>query len=306
MVDQHAKQAMASSGGTLSASSAVGSARQVVETILGLKSGESATIPRFDATAITVAPAAAQIALILGGMDTLGNTLYPSTPDVISTALALDISDGILDGKQFSSNLTMSGTPIPTDLGTAKLISSSLSYASAYVSGVVPAYAAAVVPTYTSSAIPVYVAKTIPAYQAGTIATYKANTAPITASTSRPSSIGPYSCPGATISADYKCSDGTIAVYTAKTIESYHANLITSYESAVIGSDVATGTIPVYTSVSDVHLFTPAERAAMNAASTVLPAGWSVPQGGLTQAQVDAYGMLNHNLQVWYSGDPFR
>jgi len=89
-------------------------------------------------------------------------------------------------------------------------------------------------------------------------------------------------------------------------IPPYQANLITAYESAVVGPDVANGTIPVYTSVSDIHVFTAAERAAMNAASSALPAGWNVPQGGLTQAQVDAYGVLNHNVQVWYSGDPFR
>jgi hypothetical protein len=44
----------------------------------------------------------------------------------------------------------------------------------------------------------------------------------------------------------------------------------------------------------------------MSANSNNLPAGWTIPQGPLTEAQVDAYGVLNHNIQVWYSGNPFR
>jgi hypothetical protein len=132
----------------------------------------------------------------------------------------------------------------------------------------------------------------------------------MTANTRGPSSIGQYSClGGATISMQNGrpvCSDGSIAMFTAQTILPYTAGLVTPYESAVVGADVSTGTIPVYTSVTDVHVFTPAERAAMSSNSSNLPAGWQIPQGGLTQAQVDAYGVLNHNIQVWYSGDPFR
>jgi hypothetical protein len=82
--------------------------------------------------------------------------------------------------------------------------------------------------------------------------------------------------------------------------------MVTPYESAVVGHDVVPGTLPVYTSVTDVHVFTQAERAAMNASSTNYPNGGSNAQGPLTQAQVDAYAILSDNMQVWYSGNPFR
>jgi hypothetical protein len=132
----------------------------------------------------------------------------------------------------------------------------------------------------------------------------------MTPNTRGPSAIGAYSCTAdATISYEggtYSCSDGSIPLVTAQPIEPYTPGLVTQYESAVVGQDVAIGSVPVYTSVTDLHVFTQAERAAMSASSTNYPNGGSNAQGALTQAQIDAYAILNHNIQVWYSGNPFR
>jgi hypothetical protein len=285
-------------------------AAQTVETIFGLRPGSSSAVPRFDAAAITQAPAAAQVGLLIGALQSLGAVNYPDFPEVAEFALSVDLSDGVFDGKKGSATITVSGVPMAVDLGTAKLIGSSLSYASAYAAGVLPAAAAAVSPTYTSRTIPVYVAQTIPPYRAGAAPTYTANPSPITPDTRGPSSVGGYSCSnGATISfpnGRATCSDGSIAIFTAPSLQPYTPGLVTSYESAVVGPDVSTGTIPVYTSVSDIHVFTAGERSVMSSNARNFPAGWTIPQGPLTQAQVDAYSVLNHNIQVWYSGDPFR
>jgi hypothetical protein len=285
-------------------------AARTVETIFGLQAGASSAVPRFDADAITQAPAASQVALVVGALESLGAANYPAFPEIAAVALSVDLADGVFDGRRGNATITVSGVPMATDLGTAKLVSSALTYASAYAGGVLPAAAATITPTYTSRAIPAYVAQTIPPYRAGVTAAYTANPAPMTPDTRGPSSAAGYSCSnGATLSfpnGRATCSDGSIAIFTAPTIQPYTPGLVTPFESAVVGSDVSTGTIPVYTSVSDIHVFTPAERAAMMANSSNLPAGWTIPQGPLTEAQVDAYGVLNHNIQVWYSGNPFR
>lgn len=310
MVAAMAKRTLANAAGTGRAGDAIGNAEQTVEAIYGLGSGGATVIPRFEAAAVTADPPAAQLAMLLGGMETLGNTLYPAQPDVVTHLLAQDMADGVLDGAAGSTRLAVSGNAVSADLGTAQLIASTLRFGSAYVSGVLPAYAASDTVRYTSTAIPVYVGSSIPAYQAGSVAAYQANAKPMTANTSGPTAIGPYSClGGATISVSnnrYGCSDGSIPMYTAQTVQPYHAGTVQPRGAATVGAHVADGTIPVYTSVSDVHVFTEAERAAMSAASRAIPSGWNIPQGGLTQAQVDAYGLLNHNLQVWYSGSPFR
>jgi hypothetical protein len=305
-----AKRTLVDNAGSTAAATAISAAEQTVETIYGLGSGGADLVPRFEATAVTTAPQAAQLAMLLGGMETLGNTLYPNQPDVVTDLLARDLADGVLDGKADSTALTVSGSAVSGDLGTAQLIARTLEFSSAYVSGVLPAYVASTTVRYTSTAIPVYVSSSIPTYQAGTVATYHANAKSLTANTSGPTSIGAYSClGGATISVSnnrYSCSDGSIAMYTSQSIQPYHAGTALPSGAAQVGAHVSDGTIPVYTSVSNIHVFTEAERAAMNAASSAIPAGWNIPQGGLNQAQVDAYGLLNHNLQVWYSGNPFR
>ena len=284
-------------------------AARTVETIFGLQAGASSIVPRFDAAAITEAPAASQLALIIGALESLGAASYP-VPEIAAVALSIDLADGVFDGKKGNATISVSGVPIATDLGTAQLMSSTLTYASAYASGVLPAAAVTITTTYASRAIPVYVAQTIPPYRFGATPAYTANLSPMTPNTRGTSSAAGYSCSGgATLSfpnGRATCSDRSIPIFTAQTIEPYRAGLVTSFESAVVGPDVSAGTIPVYTSVSDVHVFTASERTAMSANWSNLRVSWMIPQGPLTQAQVDAYGVLNHNIQVWYSGDPFR
>jgi hypothetical protein len=296
--------------GGVTAAEARSRAAQAFETIFGLAPGASATIPRFDAEAISQASGAAQLGLLVGALESIGTTFYSDDPEVAIAALALDFADGVFDGTKANGTITVADVPMATDLGTSKLIASSVAYASAYASGLLPAFTAAVAPSYTSRTLPVYVGQTIPPYKGGVAATYAANPAPITPNTRGPSSIGQYSCTGtATISfhdGRYDCSDGSMPVFTAQSIQPYSAGMVTPYESAVVGQDVAAGTAAVYTSVTDLHVFTAAEREAMSATAMNYPNGGSNVQGPLTQAQIDAYGVLNHNIQVWYSGNPFR
>jgi hypothetical protein len=297
-------------GGGVTPSEARIRAAQSIETIFGLAPGASAMIPRFDAAAITQTPAVAQLGLLIGALESVGASFYSDEPELAVAALTLDFADGVFDGMKGLGTITVSNLPIATDLGTARLIASSVRYASAYASGLLPAFTAAVAPAYTSRTIPVYVAQTIPPYRAGVPAMYAANPSPITANTRGPSAIGQYACTAdATISYEagtYSCSNGSIPFVTAQPIEPYTPGMVTPYEWAVVGQDVATGTVPVHTSVTDFHVFTQAERTAMNASSTSSPNNGSNGQGALTQPQIDAYEILNHNTQVWYSGNPFR
>ena len=285
-------------------------AAQSIETIFGLPPASSAMLPRFDAAAITQAPAAAQLGLVVSALESVGATFYPEEPELAVAALTLDFADGVFDGRKGSGTIAISGAAIATDLGTAKLVATAVRNASAYASGLLPAFTAPVTPTYASRTIPVYVAQTIPQYRQGEAATYAANAAPITPNTAGPSSIGQYSCTGnATISFQsemYSCSDGSLPVFTAQPLQPYTPGLVTPYESALVGQDVAPGTVPVFTSVTDLHVFSDAERAAMTASSSNYPNGGSNAVGPLTQAQIEGYAILNHNVQVWYSGNPFR
>jgi hypothetical protein len=296
--------------GAVTVTQAYSSAAYAIETIFGLRASASASIPRFDAAAIVEAPAAAQIALLIGALENLGARFYAEDPQSAVAALALDFADGVFDGTKSGLAITVGGVAIATDLGTSKLLTSVVRYASAYTSGLLPAYAAAVTPTYSSRTIPVYVAQTVPAYRAGVVAAYTANPTPITPNTRGTSSMGQYSCTdGATISyrnGRHSCSDGSIPVFTAQSIEPYRAGMVLPFEAAAVGQDIPAGTVPVYTSVTDIHVYTDAERAAMSANSSSYPSGGSLDQPPLTQAQIDAYAVLNNNIQVWYSGNPFR
>jgi hypothetical protein len=307
-VATRARELMLGSGVTPSEAGA--RAAQSIETIFGLAPGASTMVPRFDAAAITQAPAAAQLGLLVGALESVGASFYSDEPELAVAALTLDFADGVFDGMKGNGTITVSGVPMANDLGTAKLVTSAILNASAYASGLLPALAAPVVPTYASRTIPVYVGQTIPLYRQGELATYTANAVPITPNTRGPSSIGQYSCSAnATIAyqaGTYSCSDGEVPLFTDQPIQPYTPGMVTPYESAVVGHDVVPGTLPVYTSVTDVHVFTQAERAAMNASSTNYPNGGSNAQGPLTQAQVDAYAILSDNMQVWYSGNPFR
>ncbi len=137
----------------------------------------------------------------------------------------------------------------------------------------------------------------------------------------------PYCCSGALgydTQGNLSCSvQPTIAAYTAQPLVPYSADMITPFHANPLTPDIAKnivhttgnpgdGTIPVYTSVTDIHVFTPAERAQMNQNSN--PNDWppqpdgstgGTGQGPLTQLQIDVYSILNHNIPVWFSGDPF-
>ncbi|OWW20407.1 hypothetical protein AYR66_13845 [Noviherbaspirillum denitrificans] len=319
-------------------------ADQVVQWQYGLQASPAVTVPKFEASAVTADPKGAQLGLVLTAIDTMGNKLAPSDPDAISTALAADYADGVLDGKAGSTPVKLAGNALSAStLQTEFLKSVALSH-SALGAGLRPGYvdaqysAGTLAKKYESQVVPVYVAKEVAAYYTPTLSTQIPNTVSFDASATGYSCKSgaaltfdasgnaqcnggsSYSCTnGATLitsaTGQRSCSDGAIPLYTGKEIPAYTAPAVKPYSATSVGAvsadrivgAPATGTLPVYTATT-LHVFTEAERAAMMANDQAAGdlAASKVSGMQLNQAQVDAYKMMNDLIMVAYGPFVFR
>lgn len=319
-------------------------AHYVVQVQYGLRSSPAAIIPKFDASAVAADPAAVHLGLVLTAIDTLGHRMAPSDPDAISSALAADYADGVLDGKAGAAEVTLAGSAYSAStLRTEFLRSVALSHAAAGA-GLRPGYVAAhygagtIAESWQAQIVPVYVASDIQPYYTPTLSTQIPKTSSFDAratgyscasgaaltfdASGRAQCNGgsSYSCSnGATLvtgsDGRVSCSDGSIAiytgmeipVYTAPTIQPYIATAVAAYTADRVVGLPSSGTIPLYTATT-VHVLTQAERDAMMANDRAAGdlAASKVSGMPLNQAQIDAYRMINDAIFVAYGPFEYR
>lgn len=277
----------------------------------GLRTTPTRTLPKFSVNEASTQPEGVHLALVLAALDTLGKRLSPANPDAIFASLSADMSDFYFDGVAYGGAPVALGTgTLPAGAGNSEFLKAFGVTFSGSSGGVWPGYLDAhfdrgtVVENYQAEIVPVYVAQ-------GVARLYPARyTSPLPRTTSFDASATGYSCAsgaqltfdasgnpkcgngasytcwGATVvyspSGQVSCSDGGIPeyqsaeapVYTAPTIATYTASSIETYQAhPVIGQPAAE--TPAIFRATAVHLLTPAELAAMEAADAAYGAAYA-------------------------------